>query len=74
MEDNKTNLTLTKDLESWNCTKHIDVMYYHIQGLVEDGELGIEWISNLSMLANGLTKSLSATTFKKYQEKWGLEA
>ena len=39
--DNKTSLTLTKNLESQNQTKHIDVIYHHIQRLIKDGELGI---------------------------------
>ena len=34
--DNKTSLTLTKNPNSSNRTKHIDVMYYDIEELVED--------------------------------------
>ena len=30
LEDNETSLTLTKDPESHNCTKHIDVMHHHV--------------------------------------------
>lgn len=40
--DNKMSFTLTKDLESQNCIKHINVMYYYMQKLIEEGELGIE--------------------------------
>ena len=40
--DNKTSLTLTKDLESQNQTKHIYVMHHHVRGLVGDGKLGIK--------------------------------
>ena len=40
--DNETSLTLTRDPESQNCTKHIDVIYYHVHGLVEDGEISIK--------------------------------
>lgn len=42
--DIKTSFILTKDSKSLNCTKHIYVMYYHVQGLVKKGELGIECI------------------------------
>ena len=42
LEDNKISLTLIKDLESQNNTKPIDIIYYHIQGPMEDRELGIE--------------------------------
>lgn len=40
--DNKTIPTLTRNLKSQNCTKYIDVIHHHIQGLVEDKELGIK--------------------------------
>lgn len=40
--NNKTSLTLTKNLESQNCTKQIDVIYHYVYGLVEDGEILIK--------------------------------
>lgn len=40
--DNEINFTLTKNPESQNQTKYINVIYHHIRGLVEDGELEIE--------------------------------
>lgn len=40
--DIEISLTLTKDPESQNCTEHINVMHYHVQELIEDGELEIE--------------------------------
>ena len=66
LSNNETSLTLTKDLESQNRTNHIDVMYHHMRGFVEDGELGIEWIPSSSMLADGLMKALLARPFKRY--------
>ena len=42
LSDNETSFTLTKNLESQNQTKHIDVMYHHLRGLVKDGELGMK--------------------------------
>ena len=40
--DNETSFTLTNDLESKNPTKHINIIYHYVRGLVEDRELGIE--------------------------------
>lgn len=40
--DNKTSFTLTKDPESQNYKKYIDVMYHYVRRLVEDRELGIK--------------------------------
>ena len=71
--DNETSLTLTKDPESQNRTKHIDVMHHHVRELVENGELGIEWVPSSSMLADGLTKSLPVASFKRHRDEWGLE-
>lgn len=44
--NNGKSLILTRDPESQNCTKHIDIIHHHIQRLVEDGELEIKWISS----------------------------
>lgn len=70
--DNETSLTLTKDPESQNRIKHIDVMHHHVRSLVEGGELAVEWIPSPMMLADGLTKTLPASSFKKHREEWGL--
>ena len=67
--DNKTSLTLRKDLKSQNQTKHINVIYHHIRELMEDGELRIKYIPSALILADGLTKALPAITFKSHQEK-----
>lgn len=72
--DNDTNLVLTRILESQNPIKHIDVMYYYIQGLIEDGKLEITWICSSLILAEGLTKVLFVKPFKRHQDNWGLEA
>ena len=40
--DDKINLILTKDPESQNQTKYIDVMHHYVRGLVEDGKLAIK--------------------------------
>ena len=42
LDNNETSFTLTKNPKSQNRTKHINVIYHHIQRLVKDGELGIK--------------------------------
>lgn len=44
LRDIEISFTLIKDPESQNCTKYIDVIYYHIWKLVDDGKLKIKWI------------------------------
>ena len=69
LNDNEMSLTLTKDPESQNCTKHIDVMHHYMQDLLKKGELGIKWIPSSSMLADGLIKAFFARFFKKHGDK-----
>ena len=74
LDDHEISFTLTRDLESQNCTKHIDMIHHYIYELVEDGEISIKWILSTDMLADGLTKALPAGLFKRHQGKWGLIA
>ena len=67
--DNETSPILSKNLESQNHTKHIDVMYHHIWELVDDRKLEIEWIQSLSILANRLIIALLVGPFIKHQEQ-----
>lgn len=63
---------MMRDWKIQNYTKYINVIYYHIWGLVEDRKLRIEWIPSLSILASSLTKALPAKLFKRHQDKWSL--
>lgn len=67
--DNKTSLTLIRDLKSQKYNKHINVIYHHIQGLMKDKELEINWIFSSLMLANDLINTFFIRPFKRYQEK-----
>lgn len=40
--NNETSFILIKNLKNQNHTKYIDIINYHIQELVDDGELRIE--------------------------------
>ena len=73
LRDNETSLTLINDPESQNRTKYIVVMHHHIRELVENRELGIEWVPSSSILADSLIKSLLVALFKRHQDEWGLE-
>lgn len=72
LSDNKMSFILTKDSKSQNCIKYIDIIYYHIQELITNGKLGIEWIFSSLILANGLTKALPTGFFKRYWDILGL--
>lgn len=42
LKNNKINFILTKNLKSQNCRNYINVMYYHIGKLIDNGELEIK--------------------------------
>ena len=66
LDDNEMSLILTRNPESQNRTKHIDVMYHYVRELMENEELAIEWVSSSNMLADGLMKALPAGSFKRH--------
>ena len=65
--DNEMNSILTRDPESQNCIKHINVIYHHVYGLVEDGEISIKWISSTNILTFSFIKALHTGPFKRHQ-------
>lgn len=70
--DNKISFTLTRDPESQNCTKYIDVIHYHVRKLIKDGELVIKCISSSDILADSLIKAFPAGPFKRHCREWWL--
>lgn len=67
--DNKISLTLTKDPENYNYTKHIDMIHHYIHESIDNEELRIVLIQSLTMLVNRLPKVFPAGSFKKHREK-----
>ena len=67
-EDNKTSISLTKNMESQVRTKHIDIIHHYIWGLIEKEKICIKWILGSLILANALTKAFSIAWLKKHRE------
>ncbi len=65
--DNEMSVTLTKNAESQQRTKHIDVPHRYIRELIDEKELTVAWISRSEMLADGITKALPTETFQRHQ-------
>ncbi len=70
--NNEASISLTKNLESQNRTKYIDVQHHYIRELVNNKELKIEWVPSAKMLADGMMKALPADQFKKHRALLGL--
>lgn len=63
--NNEINITLTKNIESQYCTKHINVLYHYIRNLANKKELTIKCIPKERMLADRIIKVLLTKMFRK---------
>ncbi|OWY97260.1 RxLR effector protein [Phytophthora megakarya] len=55
-------------------TKHIDIRYHFVCEKVEDGQVVLEYISTLDMLADLMTKPIPTTQFGVQRSKFGIDA
>lgn len=58
--DNKAAIKVAKNPEFYSKSKHIDIDHHFIRQRVELGQIALEYISTTDMVADYLTKSLSA--------------
>ncbi|OWY96232.1 Integrase, catalytic core protein [Phytophthora megakarya] len=73
-EDNQGSIALAKNPECHKRTKHLDIRYHFVRERVEDGQVVLEYISTLDMLADFMTKPIPATQFGVLRSKLGSEA
>ena len=60
-EDNQSVIALTKNPIHHTRMKHIDIQYHFIQDKVESNEIELQYISTDEMVADALTKPLTAS-------------
>ncbi len=70
--DNEMSITLTKNAESQNRTKHTYVQHHYIREPIDEKEVTIVWVSSAEISADGMTKALPTETFRRYQAQLGL--
>jgi hypothetical protein len=70
--DNTSCISVCKDPQSSNRTRHIDGQYKKIQELVKNKVLSVKWIPTKSMLADCLTKQLYGLEFTKARMELGV--
>ena len=68
-DDNQTVLTLIKNVHVHERSKHIDVVYHHIQNLHQRNQIKIDFMFSWNMIADDLTKSLSKQNFKNFMNQ-----
>ena len=62
-EDNKGSIALAKNSKYHKQTKHIDIWYHFVREKVEDGQVILEYIFTLDILADITTKPITAIQF-----------
>ena len=62
-EDNKGSIALVKNSKYHKQTKHIDIWYHFVREKVEDGQVILEYIFTLDILADITTKPITAIQF-----------
>jgi hypothetical protein len=70
--DNKAAIFLSNNAAFQKRTIHIDIVYHHVQNLVETGEISVQHIPSEDMLADMFTKSLAYHRFKTFIEMLGV--
>ena len=72
-DDNQGSIALAQNPEYHKRTKHINVRYHFVREKVKDGQVILEYISTLDMLADFITKPIPATQFRVLRGKLGIQ-
>ena len=67
-EDNQGAKTLAENPLSSARSKHIDVRFHFVRGLLRAKKIDIQFVASEEQHADFLTKSLSATPFKSHRK------
>lgn len=70
--DNQGAQAIAKDPVNHQKTKHIDIRYHYLRERVQNRELKVEYLSTKDMIADLLTKPLSAPDTDKHRNAMGL--
>ena len=70
--DNKSAIALAKDHQYHAHTKHINICYYFIHWIIEEGKIRLIYCSTEDMIANIFTKALSLLKVKHFACELGL--
>ena len=65
LDDNQNAIALTKNPHLYEKSKHIDICYHFIRDLIDKGDIDINYINIIEMIANKLTKPLARVSYEK---------
>ncbi len=65
--DNQEVIVLTENAHLNEQSKHINICYHFIQDLVEKGDLRVDYIPTIEMVADSMTKLLARVAFERFK-------
>ena len=71
--NNQASLILVKEPHIHERSKHIDVVYHHVQDLYVKNQIRVDFVPSHEMIADGLTKPLPKEAFKRFVSQLGLK-
>lgn len=71
-EDNQSTMKIVSNPKDTGRLKHIDVKYFYVRDLVENGSIQIEYVPSSEQQADLLTKGLPAPAFVKLRSSIGV--
>ena len=70
--DNQSSISVAKNPEHHGCMKHLDLRFYWLRQAVEQGDMDISYIPTQEMVADLLTKALSADKTAQLRSAMGV--
>ena len=74
MENNQAASAFSQNPAEHVRIKHVDIRYHFVREVVEKGLIELKYCSSCDMIADVLTKPLSAGQFKKLRFAMGLNS
>jgi len=71
--DNQAALSLVRDAQIFDRSKHIDVAYHYQRDLLKKNRLRVEFVGTNDMVADRLTKPLAKTPFARFIGLLGMQ-
>lgn len=71
-EDNQSTMKIVSNPKDTGRLKHIDVKYFYVRDLVQNGSIKIEYVPSAEQQADMLTKGLPAPAFLKLRSSIGV--
>ena len=72
LSDNQGAIALTKNPHLHEKSKHIDICYHFIRDLIDKGDININYINTVEMVADGLTKPLAQVSYERWVKMLGM--